>query len=96
MAIEVKDRAEQVDPSRMVLGKNSRQRKKILPRSKKGIAILIIILFLLVSVLATALYYYNNRSSDAPVDPKDQMSEEMNLLKDYKPRPTEDLRYEFK
>jgi len=49
-----------------------------------------------VSVLATALYYYNNRSSDAPVDPKDQMSEEMNLLKDYKPRPTEDLRYEFK
>ena len=62
MAIEVKDRAEQVDPSRMVLGKNSRQKKKILPRSKKGIAILIIILFLLVSVLATALYYYNNRS----------------------------------
>ena len=43
MAIEVKDRAEQVDPSRMVLGKNSRQKKKILPRSKKGIAILIII-----------------------------------------------------
>lgn len=96
MTIGVKDKTERVDPGRMVLGTNSRQKKKIFPRSKKSVAIMVVILVLSVAVLATSLYFYSNRSSDSHVDPRDQMSEEMKLLNDYKPQATEELRYEFK
>lgn len=96
MAKEVKDKTGQADSSRMVLGSNSRKKKIRLPRSKKGVVILAVVLVLLVVAFVSALYFYSNRSSDSNVDPKDEMSEEMKLLNDYKPQPTEELRYEIR
>lgn len=96
MSIGVKDKTKEENPSRMVLGTNYSHRKKYLPGTKKGVAILVVILAIILTVATAVIYLYKDRHSDTSVIPHEQMSEEMKLLKDYKPQPTEELRYEIK